>query len=95
MSKVINKKLTIPLTDKRRELMHLVMDGDNELVGVMHVMHGYKYCDNFLTWLVHHRYVGKNLRDLIINKFGSSVPAMINYIVEQIGESKLNARKES
>ena len=69
------------MTPKRRELMHRAMDGTNDLAGVMHILHGYKFCDNILIWLISHKYTGQHLKDLIVKRFHSSVPALVNYVV--------------
>ena len=81
-----------PISDHRRELMHRAMDGDGELVGVMQILHGYKFCDNILTWLITHRYTGKNLRGLVI-RFHSSVPRLVDFVIDAANGRNLNAER--
>ena len=69
------------MTQKRRELMYRAMDGMHDLVGVMHILDHYKFCDNILIWLICHKYTGKNLQDLVVKRFHSSVPALVEYVV--------------
>lgn len=70
------------LSNKRRDLMHRVMDGETDLAGTMHILNGYKFCDNFLIWMIAHKWTGKNLKEIIIKQFHSSIPSLVNYIVE-------------
>jgi hypothetical protein len=74
----------IAISPERRELMHRVMDGRHDLMGVMSILHAYKYCDNFLKWLVINRYTGGHLVDLLVKKHRSSVPNLINWILVQM-----------
>lgn len=74
--------LNPPLAPGRRELMLRVMDGQTELGGTMHILNGYKFCDNFLIWMICHKWTGKNLEEIIIKQFHSSVPSLVAYIVE-------------
>lgn len=75
------------ISDKRRELMMRVMDGHPDLVGVMHILHGYKFCDNFLIWMVEHRFTGTNLKEIIVKKFRSSVPDLVSFIIARMNAS--------
>lgn len=82
-----------PLSPRRRELMHRAMDGDADLMGVMHILNDYKFCDNILTWLIAHKYTGKNLRGLVIH-FHSSVPRLVDFVVDAAnGGQKFNAER--
>jgi hypothetical protein len=78
---VVNSPLNLPLTDKRRDLMHRVMYGNPDLAGVMHILHHYKFCDTFLQWMIANNYTGKNLVLLLTRKHGSSVPKLVGEIV--------------
>lgn len=62
--------------------MFAVMDGNFGLAGTMHVLHHYKHCDAFLTWLISNRYTGKNLEQFLVKRFRGSVPMLVEYIVE-------------
>lgn len=80
------------ISPRRRELMHRAMDGETELVGVMQILHNYKFCDNILTWLIAHRMTGKSLRELVI-KFHSSVPRLVDFVVEAANGKDMNAER--
>ena len=69
------------LSQRRRELMHRVMDGRSDLAGVMQMLHGYKFCDNFLIFMIENRWTGDHLADVLVKKFHSSVPSMIEFMV--------------
>lgn len=77
------------ISDERRELMHRVMDGNSELAGVMHILHGYKYCDNFLKWMIENRFTGRNLQEIIVKKFRSSMPEFVDYMVAQMNSTRI------
>ena len=81
---ILNAELKVPLSAQRRDLMHAVMDGQNDLDGTMYVLHHYKFCDQMLRWLIAHKYTGKNLEALLVKRFKSSVPALVGYIVDAI-----------
>jgi len=77
------------ISDERRELMHRVMDGQSDLAGAMHILHGYKYCDNFLKWMIENRFTGLHLREIIVKKFRSSMPALVDYMVAQMNATRI------
>lgn len=91
MVEILNQPMQVSLTTKRKELMWRVMDGHTDLAGVMHILHGYKYCDNFLIWLIYNGYTGKNLKELVVKQFRSSVPSLVDYIVN--ATNQYDARK--
>ena len=92
---VLNRGLKVPLSSRRRELMHRVMDGRSDLGPTMFMIHNYTFCDNFLHFLIHHHYTGDNLADILVKKFGSSVPRLINFMVEVIGKASVNAARSN
>lgn len=90
---ILNTPLKKPITDGRRELMMRAMDGNNDLIGTMHILHHYDHCDSFLTFLIANGYTGKNLADFLVNKFGGSVPRLVEYLVEAIKGAATRKRK--
>ena len=72
------------MTPQRREILLAIMDNDYELIGVAHILNGYVHCDAICSWLIEHKYVGKNLRELVVKKFASSVPKLVDYVVLKI-----------
>lgn len=80
----------VALSNKRRELMHMAMDGVSDLAGTMYILHHYKYCDNILIWLVSHKYTGKNLSELIVKKFRSHVPSLVDFVVAAANSRTFN-----
>lgn len=93
-SPVLNKPLTRPISDRRRELMHRAMDGMTELGPTMFILHHYTHCDNILTWLILNGWTGKNLADRIVRQFGSSIPQLVDYVVAAAnGEVQSNERE--
>ena len=79
---VLNQHMKNPISAQRRELMLRAMDGDSDLSGVMFILNDYRFCDNFLIFLIAHHYTGKSLRDLIVGKFKSSVPGLVAFCVD-------------
>jgi hypothetical protein len=78
------------MSPKRRELMHRAMDGVTDLSGAMFILHHYKFCDNILIWLISHRYTGKNLSELLIKKFRSSVPSLVDFVIAAANARNIN-----
>lgn len=72
------------MTEKRREFFMKIMDGNPDLVGVMHILHGYKYCDNILMWLWNNKIIGKDLAEFVVKVHGKDVHKMARFIVEKI-----------
>lgn len=70
-----------------------VMDGNHGLIGALHILHHYKYCDEILTWMVFHRWTGKTLEELIVKKFHSSVHLLVQYVVAHASGKTLTAGK--
>jgi hypothetical protein len=70
------------MSDRRRQLMLRAMDDRTDLSGVMFILHHYRFCDNFLIWLIAHQYTGKNLEELVVKKFHSSVPSLVEFIID-------------
>ena len=84
MAEIRNTPGRVKLDPRRKELMHRVMDGDPDLRGVMHILNGYKFCDNFLTWMIENRFTGKNLREIIISRFRGSVPDLVDFMTREM-----------
>lgn len=96
MAEILNDPATpekYGLTPKRIELMHRAMDGRIELRGVMHVLNGYKFCDNFLIWLIAHGFTGKTLEEIVVKRFRSSIPAMVEWMVLNMNRSDVTEVK--
>lgn len=88
MATVLNKPLDIPITPKRRELFFRAIDGQQDLLGTMSILHAYKYCDEILMWLIEHNYTGKNLIHLLVKRFKSSVPDLVLFVVDRVNKSR-------
>lgn len=71
------------LTARRKELMLRAMDGRDDLAGLMHCLHQYRFCENFLIWLIAHRYTGDALAELLVRRFDKSVPALVLFLVKE------------
>jgi len=80
-ARILNDPKNPVLTDKRKALMHRVMDGVTDLSGVMFILHNYKFCDNILQWLISHGYTGKKLVELTVKQFNGNVPSLVNFVV--------------
>lgn len=72
------------MTPARREFFFKVMDGHPDLVGTMHILHGYKYCDNILYWLWNNKIIGKDLIEFITKVHNKDVHKMANFIIDKI-----------
>lgn len=70
-----------------------VMDGENSLIGTMHILSAYVYCDTILRWLIHHRITGKTLIDLLSNDMKGRVPNLVRLIVRESKEGINDARR--
>ena len=82
------------MTENRRQMFLRVMDGIPDLVGTMHILHGYVYCDNFLKWLYDNKITGKELAEFLTKNFQGSVPKMVDFICEKINRSNVKLKGE-
>ena len=71
------------LSNKTKELMHIVMNGNMSLVPVMHQLSHYRDIDKFLTWLDRNHIVGNNLTEWLQQNHQNSVLNMVKFIVSR------------
>ena len=92
---ILNQPLEIRITPKRRDLFFRSIDGQQDLLGTMSILHHYKHCDEILEWLIAHNYTGKKLANLLVKKFKSSVPNLVLFVVDRVNKhsEKLNAER--
>jgi hypothetical protein len=93
MQKIGVGNTEIEMSQSRKELMHRTMDGDSQLAGCMHVFSQYKFCDNFLLFMIAHNFTGKVFREMLIKQFGGNPHMMIQWIVKSA--RKYDARKDA
>jgi len=71
------------LNEDVKNLMHMVMDGNLNLVAIMHQLHRYKDHKIILTWLIRNRIMGNNLVDWLKINHDNSVLGMVKEIVRR------------
>ncbi|MCK5608298.1 hypothetical protein KAR91_40830 [Candidatus Pacearchaeota archaeon] len=70
------------ISDKRKELIHTVMNDNIKLVNVMHQLTHYVHCDKFLSWLIRNNITGMNLEQWLMINFKNSIMSMVQYIIK-------------
>lgn len=72
------------MTNRRRGLMHRVMNGDQRVVPFLHYLDSWRRCDEMLQWLVRNHLTGKEFILWTQFNFGASMLSMAQYITRRL-----------
>jgi len=70
------------LTSRTKQLMHQAMDGNVQLVPIMHQLSHYTSINGILTWLIRNRITGYNLVDWLKINHNNSLMGMVKFIIK-------------
>jgi len=70
------------ITEKRKNLIHMTMNGEYGLLPIMHQLTRYVDCDRFLNWLINNRLTGRDLLEWINTHHNKSVLGMVQFIIK-------------
>lgn len=71
------------MTNQRRELFFKVMDGQQELLGLLCLLNQHPKCDLILKRLIAGGHTGRTLIEWFRFKFAPSVPKMIAHVLSE------------
>jgi len=74
----------IEMSDRRRELILRLVDGDPDSLVLAYLLTQYTRCDTIIAWLIRQNITGKKFSDWVKYEWEKSVLTMVKHILKKV-----------